>query len=112
MGEGTCVVTDRYVHSGVAYSAAKGLPLSWCKAPECGLPAPDVVLFIDVPLDVRAARTGFGEEVYERTAFQLQVRKAFDQLVDASWLVGRRSLPHVPSCVSTLSHLLTALPSR
>jgi thymidylate kinase len=29
--EGTTLVVDRYSFSGVAFSAAKGLDLNWCK---------------------------------------------------------------------------------
>jgi dTMP kinase len=31
---GTTLVVDRYSYSGVAFSAAKGLDLKWCMAPE------------------------------------------------------------------------------
>lgn len=34
-------------YSGVAYSSAKGLDLSWCQAAELGLPQPDVVIFLE-----------------------------------------------------------------
>jgi thymidylate kinase len=48
---GTTLVVDRYAYSGVAYSAAKGrrdMGLDWCKAPDAGLPAPDLVVFMQV----------------------------------------------------------------
>ena len=35
---GTTIVMDRYAMSGTAYSHATGLPLSWCKAADQGLP--------------------------------------------------------------------------
>ena len=41
--EGKHVVLDRYVYSGVAYSAAKGTPgmdLNWCLQPDLGLLKP------------------------------------------------------------------------
>lgn len=34
---GTTLVIDRYSYSGVAFSAAKGLDLSWCKVSSCFL---------------------------------------------------------------------------
>jgi thymidylate kinase len=35
---GTAVICDRYASSGTAFSAAKGLPLPWCRAPDVSLP--------------------------------------------------------------------------
>ncbi len=46
MDEGTTVVVDRYAYSGVAFTAAKGLALEWCKGPDKGLPAPDMVIYL------------------------------------------------------------------
>lgn len=40
---GKTLIVDRYAYSGVAFSAAKGLPLEWCKSPDEALPAPDKV---------------------------------------------------------------------
>ena len=85
---------DRYAFSGVAFSAAKpGMDVAWCAAPDAGLPMPDVLLFMDLPADKAAARGGFGEERYEKPAFQAAVRGAFEALrcrmsgagVDAAW---------------------------
>ncbi|KAM0832314.1 hypothetical protein ACQ4PT_064993 [Festuca glaucescens] len=45
---GTTLVVGRYSHSGVAFSAAEGLDIEWCKAPEVGLLAPDLVIYLDV----------------------------------------------------------------
>jgi len=75
---GTHVVLDRYALSGVAFSAAKpGLSLPWCAAPDDGLPAPDVVLYVSLPPDDAAARGGFGAERYETPAMQAAVRGTF-----------------------------------
>jgi dTMP kinase len=72
---------DRYAFSGVAFSSAKpGLDVEWCAAPDEGLPAPDVVLFMDLPMEAVADRAGFGIERYENAAFQTAVRAAFDRL--------------------------------
>jgi dTMP kinase len=72
---------DRYAFSGVAFSSAKpGLDVDWCAAPDEGLPAPDVVLFMDLPPGDAAARGGFGGERYEKPEFQTSVRAAFGRL--------------------------------
>ena len=69
---------DRYAFSGVAFSSAKpGLDMAWCAAPDEGLPAPDAVLFMDLPPAEQGSRGGFGVERYEKPAFQTAVRAAF-----------------------------------
>jgi len=87
LNSGTSIILDRYVHSGAAYTAAKGLDLNWCRLPDTGLPAPDLVIFIDVPSEESTSRDGYGEERYERAAFQKLVREMFEQLRDQSWLM-------------------------
>jgi dTMP kinase len=78
---GKNVVMDRYAFSGVAFSAAKpGMDVGWCAAPDAGLPMPDVLLFMDLPPEKAAARGGFGEERYEKPAFQAAVRAVFEEL--------------------------------
>ncbi|KAK3686187.1 thymidylate kinase-domain-containing protein [Podospora appendiculata] len=77
---GTTVLCDRYYHSGIVYSAAKhnpSLPLSWARAPEVGLPRPDLVLFLDLDEAQAKARGGWGGEVYERGEMQRRVRELF-----------------------------------
>src|SRR4051812_27675863 len=48
---GTTIICDRYYYSGIVYSAAKRNPtlsLDWARAPEVGLPRPDLVIFLDL----------------------------------------------------------------
>lgn len=62
------------------YSAAKqnpALTLSWARAPEIGLPRPDLVLFLDLDEAQAKARGGWGGEVYERGEMQRRVRELF-----------------------------------
>ena len=83
---GTHIVCDRYAFSGVAFSAAKGLAIEWCKAPDRGLPAPDRVLYLELPLDVAAARGGFGDERYEKAEMQAKVKALYENaLANDSW---------------------------
>ena len=63
---GITIVVDRYAYSGVAFSASKKtLSLEWCKTPDGGLLAPDVVLFMDLTVDQAMERGNFGDERYE-----------------------------------------------
>lgn len=74
---GRTVVCDRYAFSGIAYSAAKGLDLTWCISPDVGLPLPDLTIFLDVDDQVAAQRSDYGQERYEKQAFQREVRTHF-----------------------------------
>lgn len=60
--DGITLVVDRYSYSGVAFSAAKGLDVEWCKAPEAGLLKPDMVLLLTMTADAITKRGGFGKE--------------------------------------------------
>lgn len=93
LNDGISIICDRYWYSGVAYSAAKGLPLEWCKNPDVGIPQPDLVLFFDADLDVLAKRPGYGEERYEKSEFQKKVRDVFIQLKDENWVMINANQP-------------------
>lgn len=83
LNDGTNVILDRYVLSGVAYSAAKktpGMDLNWCLQPDKGLLKPDLTIFL-VNND-HAGRDGFGDERYEKTDFQARVKLEFEQIID------------------------------
>jgi len=79
LNSGTSIVCDRYAFSGVAYTAAKGLDLSWCQTPDIGLPVPDGVFFMYIDASVGASRAGFGDERYENADMQTRVREEFRQ---------------------------------
>lgn len=91
---GVTVIVDRYCYSGVAYSAAKGLDLSWCKSPDAGLPQPDKVFFFTLPLEHVQQRSGFGSERYEVPEFQKKVTATYMKLKEDNWdmLDASRSL--------------------
>lgn len=81
-------MVDRYAYSGVAFTAAKGIPgldQQWCRSPDTGLPAPDAVFFLNLSPEAAAARGGYGEERYEKAAFQKAVIKQFESLRTPDW---------------------------
>ncbi|KAJ6424055.1 hypothetical protein OIU84_024933 [Salix udensis] len=84
---GTTLIIDRYSYSGVAFSSAKGLDIEWCKAPEVGLLAPDIVLYLDIPPEKAAERGGYGGERYEQLEFQRKVAKCYQAQCDSSWKI-------------------------
>ncbi|PWZ14128.1 putative cellulose synthase A catalytic subunit 6 [UDP-forming] [Zea mays] len=82
---GTTLIVDRYSYSGVAFSAAKGLDIEWCKAPENGLIAPDLVIYLDVQPEKATERGGYGGERYEKIEFQKKVAEHYHSLRDSTW---------------------------
>ncbi|PVV05320.1 hypothetical protein BB560_000166 [Smittium megazygosporum] len=80
LDSGVDLVVDRYIYSGIAFSCAKGMDFDWCKAPDVGLIAPDLVVFLNVNIEESTAREGFGSERYETRQFQSLVLKQFQKL--------------------------------
>lgn len=71
---------DRYFYSGIVYSAAKNDPLlslRWARAPDVGLPRPDLCVFLDLEPEEQERRGGFGGERYETREMQGRVRELF-----------------------------------
>lgn len=83
------LIVDRYAYSGVCFTAAKpGQSFEWCKGPDVGLPEPDTVFFLDLPIDLSMRRGNFGEERYEKEDFQRRVYANFKKILDEkSWKV-------------------------
>ncbi|CAO1358483.1 unnamed protein product [Diamesa serratosioi] len=79
---GTVLIVDRYSYSGVAFSAAKGLDFEWCKTPEKGLLKPDLVIYLTLSAEAMARRSGFGDERYETTEIQKNVKKMYERLIE------------------------------
>ncbi|MBA0844778.1 hypothetical protein Goarm_023071 [Gossypium armourianum] len=63
---GTTLIVDRYSYFGVSFSSATGLDFEWCKAPENGLIAPNLVVYLDIPPEKAAEKGGYGGERYEQ----------------------------------------------
>eukprot|EP01040_Poterioochromonas_malhamensis_P002083 gene2083-2222_t len=80
LSQGQAVVCDRYAYSGVAFTSAKGLDLTWCQTCDQGLPSPDAIIYLDILPEEAAQRGQFGEERYERLDFQQKVREQFMKL--------------------------------
>ena len=77
---GVTLICDRYAHSGVAFSSAKGLDMDWCVNCDRGLIAPDAIIYLDLSIEDAMKRGDFGLERYEKKDFQEQVRAKFTAL--------------------------------
>ncbi|KDQ50164.1 hypothetical protein JAAARDRAFT_142390 [Jaapia argillacea MUCL 33604] len=94
LASGITLICDRYAFSGIAFSAAKGLPYAWCRSPDIALPAPDLTLFLDITPEKAKERGGYGEERYEKEEMQRKVRDVFGRIGsemsasrESSWVV-------------------------
>ncbi|XP_021923658.1 thymidylate kinase isoform X2 [Zootermopsis nevadensis] len=88
VNNGVTLIVDRYVYSGVAFSATKeGMDREWCKMAETGLPKPDAVFFLTVSPEALSERGGFGNEIYETTEIQKKVGNNYLKMADDSWQV-------------------------
>lgn len=59
----------------------------WCWEQERGLLKPDLVLFLQLPLEKAARRDGYGNEKYENYDFQKKVFNNYQKMMDSSWQV-------------------------
>ncbi|XP_062521689.1 thymidylate kinase-like [Corticium candelabrum] len=93
LDSGTTLVVDRYAFSGVAFTAAKqSFSLEWCKQPDRGLIRPDLVIYLELPVDAAVKRAEYGAERYEKVDFQRRVFECYEQLKEPDWQVLDASL--------------------
>ncbi|CAL6369202.1 unnamed protein product [Bathycoccus prasinos] len=105
---GVTLVVDRYGYSGVAFTTAKKLPgldQQWCKYSETGLVKPDCLMYMEISEDAAKKRGGFGEERYETTEMQKNVREVFADLREDWWNVvdADRTIEEVQKDVQTIA---------
>ncbi|WVQ97191.1 thymidylate kinase [Kwoniella sp. CBS 9459] len=77
LADGITVIADRYAFSGIAFSAAKGLPFDFCLQPDTSLPLPDITLYLTLSRTIASQRSAFGEERYETDQMQRSTREQF-----------------------------------
>ncbi|MEM4849099.1 MAG: dTMP kinase, partial [Ignisphaera sp.] len=53
---GYIVITDRYIHSSIAYQGAKGIDIEWIKTVNRYAIEPDLVIYLRVPLEIALER--------------------------------------------------------
>ena len=57
LSQGTSVLLDRYVYSGIAYSyASELLPFQWCFSADDGHIEPDLLIYLHLPVDIAQDR--------------------------------------------------------
>lgn len=56
LADGKIVISERYIHSSLAYQSARGLSINWIKKINKYAPRPDLTILIDVPTEVAFSR--------------------------------------------------------
>lgn len=96
--KGGILIADRYTPSGLAYGLARGFKLDWLLLVESGVPPPDLVIIIDIPIEVHVKRSRM-KDVYERNLnFLKKVRESYLKLAEKfDWKVinGDREIEEV-----------------
>lgn len=89
------VVADRYTASNLAYGVARGLDLEWLVALDRGLPIPDMVIVLDVPVTASFNRKSSNRDVHESDRdLLLRVRRGYLRLAKKfHWRVVKATGP-------------------
>ncbi len=81
--KGKIVVTERYLHSSLAYQTSRGLPRKWVELINKYAVDPNLTIFIDIPVEIGYQRTNFEgkSDVFESDLdLQKKVRKTYQKL--------------------------------
>ncbi len=84
---GSVVISDRYVHSSLAYQGAQGIDLDWIKKLNSFAIRPDLSIYLDVPPDVGLRRKRGPPSVLEKFELQKKVREAFLELASSGEMI-------------------------
>ena len=96
---------DNMALSVFDYMYSTGLDQQWCKHSETGLVKPDCLMYMEISEDAAKKRGGFGEERYETTEMQKNVREVFADLREDWWNVvdADRTIEEVQKDVQTIA---------
>jgi dTMP kinase len=87
--EGKIVISERYVHSSLAYQPARGLSMGWVRKINRHAPRPDLTILIDVPTEVAFSRDRSSrslDEFEKDLELQERVRRNYLRLAKAEGL--------------------------
>lgn len=94
LSEGKIVIMDRYFYSNAAYQGSMKMPPEKIiqKNMELNFPVPDRVYFLDIDPEsaidrIKKRNTPSEMEIFEKLAFQKQVRKNFLSIINSKFMV-------------------------
>lgn len=86
--QGQIVIMDRFRHTHIAYSMARGSARQDCEGVLEGLPKVDVTVYLDVTPERALERKPVDQrEILENPVFQNKVYQNYKSLMDPSWVV-------------------------
>ncbi len=75
------LLADRYIPSNLAYGVSKGLDQQWLKNLDRGLPQPNLVIVLDVPVPASFKRKSEGRDTHESSKqYMTKVRQNYRSL--------------------------------
>ena len=87
LSEGKVVISDRYLHSSLAYQGAAGVDVEWMKCLNRDTLKPDLVLLLDIdPVNSLKRVSGRDKTVFEELEYLRKVRAEYLRYVEAGEL--------------------------
>ena len=84
---GRTVISDRYIHSSIAYQGAGGLDLDWIREMNRFSPKPDLGILLDILPEFSLQRVDRRKTVFEVSDYLRKVRAIYLQMVEEGELV-------------------------
>jgi len=102
---GKIVVSDRYLHSSLAYQGATGLDIEWIRKINRSAIKPDLAIYLDVPVEVVMKRCVNNKSVMEWPNIQRRVQNLYLQFVREGEMIpvnGNRPMEDAAKDILTL----------
>jgi dTMP kinase len=118
LAEGKHVLVDRYIHSGIVYSAARGVPMKWCTETEKAMPDPDLVIYLEADLEIAADRICLRNRYHNKRPgrkecdinFQKCVQDKYNCIMDSRWrILNTSKKPLCESVKEARGHIYDAI---
>jgi dTMP kinase len=84
---GRTVISDRYIHSSIAYQGAGGLDLDWIREMNRFAPRPDLGILLDILPEFSLQRVDRRKTVFEVSDYLRKVRAIYLKMVEEGELV-------------------------
>jgi dTMP kinase len=103
---GIVVISDRYLHSSLAYQSAAGVDVDWIRSLNKGILNPDIVFLLDIDPKISLMRVNDrNRTIFEKKAYLIRVREKYLEFAKAGELVvvdASRSIEEVQKDVRAI----------
>jgi len=87
ISKGRIVISDRYVHSSLAYQGASGVDIGWIRKVNRFAPMPDLGMLFDIQPEYSLMRVKRKRTVFEVTDYLRRVRNNYLEFVEDGELI-------------------------